>query len=114
MAHHYRRAASAPSDASNPGPSNPGPSNPGASNSLGEADPYAAYLGWLAAGRPSMSGGGAVRPEAGTVLLADHVQVQLQTLDPGLSALPADRAATGSAPLGLWSRLTAALRRRAR
>ncbi|WP_291046378.1 hypothetical protein [Herbiconiux sp.] len=41
-----------------------------------DSDPYAAYLDWIARGRPSMSGGGAVRPEASTVLLTEHVQVQ--------------------------------------
>ena len=41
-----------------------------------DSDPYAAYLDWIARGRPSMGGGGAVRPEASTVLLTEHVQVQ--------------------------------------
>jgi hypothetical protein len=41
-----------------------------------DSDPYAAYLDWIARGRPSMTGGGAVRPEASTVLLTEHVQVQ--------------------------------------
>ena len=44
-----------------------------------DSDPYAAYLDWVARGRPPMSGGAsgaAVRPEPGTVLLTEHVQVQ--------------------------------------
>lgn len=41
-----------------------------------DSDPYAAYLDWIARGRPAMSGGGAVRPEASTVRLTEHVQVQ--------------------------------------
>jgi hypothetical protein len=72
---------------------------PQSASSAGDStDPYAAYLNWVAQGRPSMSGGGAVKPEAATVLLSEHVQVQ--ELAGGASPKPS-----------AWQRMLAALRR---
>jgi hypothetical protein len=61
-------------------------------------DPYAAYLNWVAQGRPSMSGAAAVKPEAATVLLSEHVQVQ--ELAGGASSKPS-----------AWKRMLDAFRR---
>jgi hypothetical protein len=66
------------------------------------SDPYAAYLSWVERGKPSLNGGGAssARPEAGTVLMTEHVQVQ------ELSGLvPAEKK---NSP---WQRLVGAFRR---
>ncbi|WP_382309535.1 hypothetical protein [Herbiconiux sp. UC225_62] len=66
------------------------------------ADPYAAYLSWVERGKPSLNGGGAAsaRPEAGTVLLTEHVQVQ------ELSGLLPVQQKTSP-----WQRLVGAFRR---
>jgi len=63
MGRHYRRSVS---------------SQPAVVAEQDSSDPYAAYLSWVERGKPSLSGGGAsnARPEAGTVLLTEHVQVQ--------------------------------------
>jgi hypothetical protein len=63
MGRHYRRSVS---------------SQPAVVAERDSADPYAAYLSWVERGKPTLSGGGAAvaLPEAGTVLLAEHVQVQ--------------------------------------
>jgi hypothetical protein len=70
-----------------------------------DSDPYAAYLDWVARGRPSMTGGGAVRPEASTVLLTEHVQVQELT---GGSEFGGPIAAPKPSA---WQRLVGAFRR---
>lgn len=68
-------------------------------------DPYAAYLTWVAEGRPALavagvgSGVAVPLPEASTVRLTDHVQVQ-QVGATGAGARPS-----------AWQRLTGALRR---
>jgi len=68
-------------------------------------DPYAAYLAWVAEGRPTLAaagvGGGTAGPlpEASTVRLTDHVQVQ-QVGATGVGTRPS-----------AWQRLTGALRR---
>ncbi len=68
-------------------------------------DPYAAYLAWVAEGRPSLAAagiGGAAAvplPEASTVRLVDHVQVQQVT------------AAGTGARASAWQRFTGAIRR---
>ena len=88
MGNRYRRTISPQSAAGSP------------ADSVDSTDPYAAYLSWVAQGRPSMTGGGAVRPESGTVLLSEHVQVQELS-----SALPEPEK---SSP---WRRLVSAFRR---
>lgn len=87
MGRHYRRSVS---------------SQPAAVAEQDSSDPYAAYLSWVERGKPSLSGGGAssARPEASTVLMTDHVQVQ------ELSGLPAIEKK--SSP---WQRLVGAFRR---
>ena len=70
-----------------------------------DSDPYAAYLDWIARGRPSMTGGGAVRPEASTVLLTEHVQVQELS---GASEFGGPIARTRRNP---WQRLVETFRR---
>jgi hypothetical protein len=66
------------------------------------SDPYAAYLSWVERGKPSLNGGGAssARPEAGTVLMTEHVQVQELS---GLVAAPKKNSP--------WQRLVGAFRR---
>ncbi len=66
---------------------------------LDSSDPYAAYLSWVSEGRPSLDGGGSAfaMPEAGTVRLIDHVQVQ-------------EFSASKARP-SRWRRLTEAFRR---
>jgi len=66
------------------------------------SDPYAAYLSWVERGKPTLTGGGAsaARPEAGTVLLTEHVQVQEL-------ASPAPAAVKPST----WQRLVGTFRR---
>ncbi|MGA1836440.1 hypothetical protein VD659_05850 [Herbiconiux sp. 11R-BC] len=81
---HYRRTA----------PREPAPVAAGDSS-----DPYAAYLSWVAQGRPSMTGP-AARPEPGTVFVMDHIQVQELAGTPVIEAPPST-----------WKRLTSALRR---
>ncbi|SDY62424.1 hypothetical protein [Herbiconiux ginsengi] len=87
MGRHYRRSVS---------------SQPAVVAEQDSSDPYAAYLSWVERGKPSLSGGGAaaVRPEAGTVLLTEHVQVQELS---GL--LPAPEKPSP------WQRLVGAFRR---
>jgi len=87
MGRHYRRSVS---------------SQPAAVAEQDSSDPYAAYLSWVERGRPSLSGGGAALalPEAGTVLLTEHVQVQ--ELSGSLTAAPA------TSP---WQRLAGLFRR---
>ena len=69
-------------------------------------DPYADYLKWVSQGRPSLGGSAAARPEAGTVLISEHVQVQ------ELGALPELQNLHEPAKPPLWQRITGALRRR--
>ncbi len=69
-------------------------------------DPYADYLKWVSQGRPSLGGSPAARPEPGTVLTTEHVQVQ------ELGALPELQNLTAPAKSPLWQRITGALRRR--
>ncbi|MCS5723957.1 hypothetical protein N1028_19235 [Herbiconiux sp. CPCC 203407] len=71
------------------------------------SDPYAAYLDWIARGRPSMAGGDAVRPEASTVLLTEHVQMQVHELAGGSEFGGPIAASKPSA----WQRLVGAFRR---
>ncbi|MCS5717823.1 hypothetical protein N1027_06705 [Herbiconiux sp. CPCC 205763] len=87
MGRHYRRSVS---------------SQPAVVAEQDSSDPYAAYLSWVERGKPSLSGGGAsnIRPEAGTVLMSEHVQVQ------ELSGLPG--AQSKSSP---WQRLVEIFRR---
>ncbi|MGD8166347.1 hypothetical protein ACEXOS_003905 [Herbiconiux sp. P16] len=63
MGRHYRRSVS---------------SQPAVVAEQDSSDPYAAYLSWVERGKPSLNGGGdsSARPEAGTVLMTEHVQVQ--------------------------------------
>ena len=92
MGSRYRRAVAAPA--------------PEGASSSDPSDPYAAYLAWVASGRPSLTGGSAAeRPEAGTLLLTEHVQVQQLAEAEAPPALPATKPSP-------WQRLTGALRRR--
>lgn len=86
MGRHYRRSVS---------------SQPAVVAEKDSSDPYAAYLSWVERGKPSLNGGGAsvARPEAGTVLLTEHVQVQ------ELSALLAPKKQSP------WQRLVDTFRR---
>lgn len=68
-------------------------------------DPYADYLKWVSQGRPSLGGSAAARPEAGTVLITDHVQVQ------ELGALPELQNLHEPTKPPLWQRITSAFRR---
>lgn len=88
MGRHYRRSA---------------PSHPAAVAEQDSLDPYAAYLSWVERGKPSLQGGGAASalPEAGTVLLTEHVQVQ------ELSGL----VPTVEAKRSSWQRLVGVFRR---
>jgi hypothetical protein len=70
-----------------------------------DSDPYAAYLDWISKGRPTLSGGGAVRPEPSTVRLADHVQVQ------ELSGASEFGGAITASKRNPWSRIMGAFRR---
>ncbi|TAJ48115.1 MAG: hypothetical protein EPO52_08030 [Herbiconiux sp.] len=68
-------------------------------------DPYAAYLSWVAEGRPALAAAGVGSgvavplPEASTVRLADHVQVQQVG------------AAVSQPRPSAWQRVTGAFRR---
>jgi hypothetical protein len=86
MGRHYRRSVS---------------SQPAAVADQDSSDPYAAYLSWVERGKPSLNGGGAsgARPEAGTVMMTEHVQVQ------GLSGLAAPKKQSA------WHRLVDSFRR---
>ena len=68
-------------------------------------DPYADYLAWIDQGRPPLGGSAAAKPEAGTVLLSEHVQVQ------ELGALPELQNLLEPAKPSLWGRITKAFRR---
>lgn len=101
---YYRRAGSAVAVSSPAGAATlPAP----------DGDPYADYLAWIADGRPALGGSALARPEAGTVSLADHVQVR----DPGSLPELADLSGSGSGSSAtrgtLWHRLTAPFRRAA-
>ena len=77
----------------------------GASTAVDASDPYGAYLAWVAEGRPSLAPSLAGQwsnalPEAGTILLTEHVQVQ----ENAESTLPPLRQSP-------WQRLTGAVRR---
>lgn len=99
MGSRYRRTSVSPSPAS----------------ATDSSDPYAAYLSWVADGRPTLGGGAAVRPEEGTVLLSEHVQVQ------ELRAIPLGPVKTAAASTShgeslvprasVWRRFTDAFRR---
>lgn len=75
------------------------------SASLDLNDPYAAYLAWVSEGRPALAAAGVGSgvavplPEASTVRLTDHVQMQ-QLSTTGTGARPS-----------AWQRLTSAFRR---
>jgi len=87
MGRHYRRSVS---------------SQPAVVAEQDSSDPYAAYLSWVERGKPTLTGGGSTsaRPEAGTVLLTEHVQVQELS---GVVPAPAKPSA--------WQRLVDTFRR---
>ncbi len=84
------------------------------------SDPYTAYLSWVAEGRPALGGattiGGvtalaAARPEEGTVLLSEHVQVQELTQSGAAGQPPTARTESLVPKESVWQRLTDRFRR---